>query len=134
MHFANNRDFDPSDPQRDRLFKIRDVVNLLVERCRTVYLPGENVSIDEELIKFKGKLLFKQYITQKRARSGVKLFTLCEDTGYCWKSFVYLGKEVYITNQEKKVHKRYGKSGAMVVKLLKDLFGTGRKLWVILCT
>ena len=52
IHFANNENYDPKDPNRDRLFKNRSVVELLVERFWSVYLPAENVSIDEELLKF----------------------------------------------------------------------------------
>ena len=40
------------------------------------------------------------------------------------------GKNAYITNEEQNLHKTIGKSGAVVVNLLKDLFGTGRKLWI----
>ena len=130
LQFANNENYDPSDPNRDRLFKIRSVVELLVQRFQSVYLPGENISIDEELIKCKGKLSFKQYIPQKRARFGVKLFTLCKDTGYCWNSFVYIGRNTQLTDEEHKMVRSIGKSGLVVIQLIKDLFGTGRKLFV----
>ena len=36
----------------------------------------------------EGNLAFKQYIPMKRARFGIKMFSLCETSGY-----VYLGKE-----------------------------------------
>ena len=78
----------------------------------------------------KGKLSFKQYIPQKRARFGVKLFTLCEDTGYCWNSFVYMGRNTQLTDEEDKMVRSIGKSGLVVIQLIKDLFGTGRKLFV----
>ena len=45
---------------------------------------------------WKGRLLFKQYIPSKRSRSGVKLFSLCEDSGYLWSSFVYLKNINYL--------------------------------------
>ena len=55
---------------RDRLYKIRPAFEYLV------YLPGENIAVDEELVKYRGRLTFKQYIESKRARFGIKLFSL----------------------------------------------------------
>jgi len=58
-----------------------------------VYIPEDHISIDEELLLWKGNLSFKQYIPMKRAQLGIKMFSLCENSGYLWNSFVYLGKE-----------------------------------------
>ena len=93
LHFADNSQFDPNDPDRDRLYKVRPVVEYLVNKFRTVYIPEDHISIDEELLLWKGNLAFKQYIPMKRARFGIKMFSLCETSGYLWNSFVYLGKE-----------------------------------------
>ena len=109
---------------------MRNLIELLVTVFKTVYLPGENVAIDEELVKFKGRLLIRQYIPAKRAQFGIKLFSLCEDSGYCWNSYVYLGKNVLITDEEKAIQKEVGKTGLVVINLLKELFGSERKLWV----
>ena len=38
-----------TDPGRDKLFKVRDIVESLVDRFKTVCIPSENISIDEEL-------------------------------------------------------------------------------------
>ena len=66
-HFNNNEDpnYDANDPDRDRLHKVRPVVDLLNERCKNVYSPGKNLSVDESLILFKGRLKFRQYIKTK---------------------------------------------------------------------
>ena len=72
LHFADNTQNDPTDPNRDRLFKLRKVVNMIKENCGKVYSPGKNLSMDESLVLFKGRLSFKQYITSKRARFGIK--------------------------------------------------------------
>ena len=68
------------------------LLTLVVHRFKTVHIPSENISKDKELLFYKGRLSFKQYIPSKRARFGIKLFSLCEDSGYLWNSFVYLGK------------------------------------------
>ena len=66
-HFNNNKDpnYDANDPDRDRLHIVRPVIDLLNERCKNVYFPGENLSVDESLILFKGRLKFRQYIKTK---------------------------------------------------------------------
>ena len=38
-----------------------------------VYYTHENLTVDESLVLYKGRLLFKQYIRTKRARYGIKM-------------------------------------------------------------
>ena len=82
LHFADNSYYNATDPNCDRLYKVRPIVQDLVSKFKSVYIPEEHISIDEELLLWKGKLLFKQYIPLKRARFGIKMFSLCETTGY----------------------------------------------------
>ena len=105
LHFANNASFNPTDPNRDRLYKIRPIVVYLVSRLQSVYTPEQNVSIDEELLLWKRQLIFKQYIPNKRTRFGIKLFSLCEDSGYLWNSYVYMGKMV-VFQMRRRFYKR----------------------------
>ena len=93
LHFADNSQYDANDPKRDRLYKVRPVVDYLVKKFKPVYVPNKHICVDEELLLWKGRLSFKQYIPMKRSRFGIKMFSLCEDTGYLWNSYVYLGKE-----------------------------------------
>ena len=60
LHFNDNTFHNPSDPDRDRLYKIRPVVEYLVSKSKTVYTPEQHVSIDEELLLWKGTVGFKQ--------------------------------------------------------------------------
>ena len=56
-------------------------------------MPEQNISVDESLMLFKGRLLMKQYIPLKRARFGIKIFFLCESkSGYAWDFFIYTGQ------------------------------------------
>ena len=95
-----------------------------------MYLPGEYIAIDEELVKFRGRLTFKLFIKSKWARFG-KLFSLCEDSGYCWNSCDYLGKNGVVQSAEdKELQATIGRSGCVVINLIKELYGSGRKLYV----
>jgi hypothetical protein len=44
--------------------------------------PFRTFSIDEVIVKFKGRLVFKPYIPQKRKGYVIKMFKLCDSTGY----------------------------------------------------
>lgn len=81
VHFADNTNYDANDRNHDKLYKVRPVVEYLVSKFKSVYIPEEHISIDEELLLWKGKLSFRQYIPLKRARFGIKMFSLCESTG-----------------------------------------------------
>ena len=93
------------------------------------FKAAKNLSIDEQLLLWKGRLGFKQYISNKRSRFGIKIFSLCELSEYLWNSFVYLGKEAIMSNDEQEYIK-LGKSGAVGPKLMADLYGKGYHLYV----
>ena len=130
LHFADNRQFDPNDPDRDRLYKVRPVVEYLVNKFRTVYVPEDHISLDEELLLWKENLAFKQYIAMKRVRFGIKLFSLCETSGYLWNSFVYLGKEPNRNGDDPDLVRRLGKSGAVIPRLMGSLLNKWYRLYV----
>ena len=73
----------------------------------------------------KGRLEFKQYIPNKRTRFGIKMFSLCEVSGYLWNSFVYLGKNYHPTENKINYERELGKSGAVVPKLMPSLRNQG---------
>lgn len=84
LQFAGNSNYDANHPNRDKLYKVRYVVEFLVDRFKTNYLPARSISVDEELLLWKERLSFKQYIPSKRIRFGIKLFTPCEHGGQVW--------------------------------------------------
>ena len=94
-----------------------------MDKFKTVYTPDKNIAINEELLLWKGRLGFKRYIPNKRARFGIKMFSICELSGYLWNSFVYVGKNANKTFEEQAFAKQLGKSGAVVPKLMSGLYG-----------
>ena len=123
LHFNHNSKHDIHAPTWDRLYKARPLAEYLVGKFKAMYTPDKNLSLDEELLLWKGRLGFKQYIPNKRSRFGIKMFSLCEVSWYLWNSFVYLGKETIMSNEEQEYIKKLGKSGAVVPKLMADLYG-----------
>jgi len=51
------------------------------------------LAADEVTVKYKGRIVFKQYITKKRKGFSIKMFKLCDSTGYTNDMNVYLGKD-----------------------------------------
>ena len=91
IHFCNN---EASNENDDRLFKIRPIIDILKGRPSTIFKPGRNLSVDEIMRKFKGRLFWKQYMPKKPNKWGIKLFGLADpDVGFLLDSDVYTGKD-----------------------------------------
>ena len=92
IHFNDNESYQGDLPHK--LFKIWPVLEHLKSKFSSVYLPERDVSVDESLMLWKGRLSWKQYIPLKRARYGIKSYELCESSsGYIWNFFIYTGAE-----------------------------------------
>jgi hypothetical protein len=71
IHFNNNdsRDTYQGPP---KLFKIYPLVSYLNSKFQNLYIPDQNIAIDESLTLWKGRLSFKQYIPLKSSKFGIK--------------------------------------------------------------
>ncbi|XP_035212569.1 piggyBac transposable element-derived protein 4-like [Stegodyphus dumicola] len=86
-----------------------------------------DISIDESLLPYKGRLSWKQYIPSKRARFGIKMFHLCESaSGYIWRSIIYTGKDTSFDSK----YNEYGLATKSVLSLLDPLLDRGYCLTV----
>ena len=66
LHFtANTNEPDRTDENFDRLWKIRDLFEILDDTFSKFYNPSVNLAIDEVIVPFKGRVIFKQYIPKK---------------------------------------------------------------------
>ena len=78
----------------DKLHKVRPFMCVLQETFPKLLRPWKNLSVDEAMIKFDGRLLWKQYLPKKPVRWGIKIWCLCDSlTGYCLAFNVYTGRE-----------------------------------------
>ncbi|KAG8224183.1 hypothetical protein J437_LFUL002305 [Ladona fulva] len=93
LHFVDNDTYDPLTNPNPKLNKIWRVHQMLEEKFRELYTPERDITIDESLLLYKGRLGWRQYMPQKRARFGIKTFMLCESkSGYVWSTVIYTGK------------------------------------------
>jgi hypothetical protein len=122
LHFADNQTMDKTDPLR----KIRPIVDSMQTKFSNSFYPFQDLAIDESLILWKGRLVFKQYIPSKRHRFGVKLFEICDsETGYILGFIVYTGASTAIERTEK-----FGISGDIVLTLMKPYLNKNHILYV----
>ncbi|CAK9820042.1 PiggyBac transposable element-derived protein 4 [Anthophora quadrimaculata] len=120
LHFVNNETMS----KKDRIRKIRPVVEYLNTKFQQLYVPEEDVVIDESLMKFRGRLNYVQFIASKRARFGIKFYKLCESTsGYCSRFKIYTG-------QDKIEGTDIPVSQSIVMELAEPILGEGYTLFL----
>lgn len=84
---------DRNDPNYEKLYKIRPLLDLLQNNFQKNYTPSERVAIDESMIKFKGRNSLKQYMPKKPTKRGYKVWMMCAQSGYCLDFNIYTGKQ-----------------------------------------
>ena len=55
--------------------------------------PLEHLAVDEVTVKFKGRVIFRQYIPKKRKHFSIKIYKLCDESGYTYDMRVYVGTD-----------------------------------------
>ncbi|XP_070300249.1 piggyBac transposable element-derived protein 4-like [Salvelinus sp. IW2-2015] len=86
--------FDNRDTRAARqLAAIRSLWDKWVDRLPPFYNPGPNVTVDEQLMLFRGRCPFRQYIPSKPTKYGIKIWATCDAASpYAWNLQVYTGK------------------------------------------
>ncbi|XP_049316958.1 piggyBac transposable element-derived protein 4-like [Bactrocera dorsalis] len=69
--------------QSDKLPDIRDVWDEWATLLPMYYNPNTNITIDEQLLSFRGRCPFRQHMPSKPNKYGIKFWILCDsETGY----------------------------------------------------
>jgi hypothetical protein len=83
LHFTDNKNEpDRKDENFDRLWKILNLFEILNRTLSKSYNPSEHLAIDEVIVLYKGRAIFKQYIPKKHKHFRIKIYKLCDETGY----------------------------------------------------
>ena len=95
LHFMDNNR-NGVDRRDDRLWKIRDLFEIIKTHFSKFYNPTEHLAVDEVIVKFKGRKVFKHYI-QKKKRQTFRHYNfqtaIVLDTRMTWVfTFVKAGK------------------------------------------
>jgi len=66
LHFTDNENEpDMTDENSDRLWKIRNLFEILNEKFSKFYSPSERQAIDNVIVKYKGRVIFQTVYTQE---------------------------------------------------------------------
>lgn len=127
LHFNDNEAIDPNGDQNPRLSKIQHVLDYLVDKFKTSYIPEQDISIDESLLLWKGRLSWKMYIPKKRARFGMESYRLCEaSSGYVWNILIYTGKSTDLATEVQGMNiTQLTKPSQIVLTLADELLNKG---------
>jgi hypothetical protein len=106
----------------DKLAPIRTVFDMWEATLEDSYVPFENVTVDEQLLTYRGRCPFIQYIPSKPGKYGIKFWMLSDSkTSYVSRVQVYTGRQPGVareTNQGQRV----------VQELCRNLAGSGRNV------
>ncbi|KAL4009285.1 hypothetical protein ACER0C_003137 [Sarotherodon galilaeus] len=84
-----------SRPRRrcDKLAPIRHIWDMWTHRLEMMFCPGREICVDEQLVPFRGRCGFRQYMPKKPGKYGLKIWAACDvDTAYAWRVQLYTGK------------------------------------------
>ena len=80
--------------KKDKLAPIREICDFINNRLGMHYMPGENLTVNERLVMFRGRCPFKQYLPSKPGKYGMKIWWIADsETKYPLGGLPYLGKE-----------------------------------------
>ena len=78
----------------DKFFKVRPLLDSVVDAIKSEYRPTKNVAVDEAMIPFKGRLSLKQYMPLKPVKRGIKVWECADSSnGFVCDLNVYTGKQ-----------------------------------------
>lgn len=81
-----------TNPNYDKLHKVRPLLDQLNKNIGKLHRPSSYLSIDESMIKFKGRCCLKQYMPKKPIKWGYKVWCLAYSaTGFILAFIVYTG-------------------------------------------
>lgn len=100
LHLSDdtNQTVDPKSDDYDILFKVRPCLEI-IKLFKKYYNPGCELSVDEAMIAFRGRLIFKQYMSSKPTKWGIKAWAICDSKkGYLLDAQIYTGKKEKLNN------------------------------------
>lgn len=106
----------------DKLFKIRPLIESLKINFQIHYNPHCEQSIDEAMVKYKGRTSLKQYMPLKPIKRGIKIWCRADShAGYLCDFEVYSGK--------RKDGIENGLAYTVVTNLCKSIYGKWHKIF-----
>lgn len=126
LHFNNNdNQVARGEPGFDPLFKVRPLIDSSLPTYKEEFSPGAQLSVDESLAPFKGRISYKQYIPNKPKKWGIKMWVLCDaKTGFCLEWIPYTGHVAAPAGSTDSVTER------IVKRLVEPYYQTNRTVYM----
>ena len=88
----------------DKLAAIRDIWDMFIAQLQLPYIPGTDMTVDEQLIPFRGRCPFRQYMPSKPAKYGIKVWWNCDGTtSFPLNGQIYLGHNELVQVDEHEI-------------------------------
>lgn len=79
--------------EKDPFAPIRELFDSFNTNLHREYAPSQNLTVDEQLVPWRGRVCFLQYLPSKPDKYGIKFFWICDShTFYPLQAIPYLGK------------------------------------------
>ena len=113
MHFSHSTN-EPQcgDDDYNRLFKVHQIMYMVLSNLKHVYEPSKPMSIDKGMIAYKGHLSFRQFMPAKLTKYGVKGWMAANAKNGYISNFA-----VYLDQAEKNCHRIHGLGYDVVMKI-----------------
>ncbi|XP_068720561.1 piggyBac transposable element-derived protein 4-like [Montipora capricornis] len=124
IHFNDSSQEPPRGVDNyDRLLKVCPILDNILEKIQNLFKRSKNLSIDEGMITFKGRLSFRQYMPAKLTKYGIKVWMAADSSnGYVSSFSVYLG-------QEGNEHRIHGLGYDVVMKMESPFLNKNRHIF-----
>lgn len=122
LHFSKNTQTNVDERNEKRLEKVDLLISTFNTIMSTIYYPGKELSIDESMMLWRGRLIFRQYIKNKKHKYGIKFYSLCEPDGLCLNFTIYSGKGGELSG--------VGHTDKVVMHLMRHRLGVGHSLYM----
>ncbi|XP_047506781.1 piggyBac transposable element-derived protein 4-like [Pieris napi] len=105
----------------DKFAPIREFWEKFIGHCKQWYKPSSYLTIDEQLVGFRGRCPFRIYIPNKPNKYGIKIVMVADSNSkYVYNATPYLGKGTNCDNMPLATH--------FVKQLCEPVYGTNRNI------
>lgn len=126
MHFSDStQEAQGRDDDYDRLFKVRRIMNIVLSNFKRVYNPSKNMSINEGMIAYKGRLSFRQFLPAKPTNYGIKVWMAADAKNSHISNFA-----VYLGQAENNPHRIHGLGYDVVMKMTAPFLDNYRHIFL----
>jgi Transposase IS4 len=129
LHYCPVQNQDHSADDYDPSYKIAEVRDYMENRYLKRFVTGQQLSLDENLIRAFGKIKFKVRIVTKAARYGIKIYDITDaSTAFVLRVVIYTGKTTYYSDPDSLQDRL--KTVQVVNRLVEPFVGTHRTIYI----